>query len=282
MIRFFGSSKAVQKHDSSVSRDPETGILLGAEPRWLGPEHASKAILFVHGFLGTGNNFYDLPDHAADDGWRVRVMLLPGHGTSPFTLEKTTADELISAVIQELRELRSRYETVVICGHSMGGALATLAASQMPLDGLILIAPYFAITFKWYYLFPAESWGRALQPILRWIYNPPNQKPVKRREVSEQILAYTYIPVRALCTAASLSERVSDHELLDRINCPTLLLHAVGDQVTSPEAAARAFALMGNAQKRAVWVRNSDHILCWDYDREQVAQEVRGFLGGLK
>lgn len=273
-----GSEKDVRRYDNTAPRNPETGILLGAEPRDLGPENASNAILFVHGFSGTGNNYNDLPDRVAAKGWRTRVMLLPGHGTSPFTFETTTAEELLSAVIQELRTMRDRHEKLVLAGHSMGGALATLAASQMPLDGLILAAPYFNVTFKWYYILTAEQWAKMLGPLIRWIHAPAENQPVNRREVRTQILSYPWIPTKAFLTAMTLAEKARQLEILHRIYCPTILIHSIKDNVTSPETAAKAFAEIPSANKRAVWIENSDHIIFWDYDREQVAEETLTFL----
>src|SRR5690606_21253255 len=77
----------VDREDRRTPRDSETGIMLGAEPHDLGPEDATKAALFVHGIAGCGNNFREVPDRLAAEGWRVRVLLLPGHGTSPKDLE---------------------------------------------------------------------------------------------------------------------------------------------------------------------------------------------------
>ncbi|HDP34785.1 MAG TPA: alpha/beta fold hydrolase [Candidatus Hydrogenedentes bacterium] len=123
--------KRVTRYDDKTPRDPETGIMEGAAPRTLGPENTDKAILFVHGFSGTPNNFHDLPDQVAEAGWRVRVMLLPGHGTSPREFEKTSAEQLRQGVADELAPLRERYKTVVLVGHSMGGALATLTTAEV-------------------------------------------------------------------------------------------------------------------------------------------------------
>ncbi len=281
MIKFLGSADDVRRYDNAVARDPQTGIITGAEPRELGTPLSPKAMLFVHGFSGTGNNFHELPDRVAAQGWHVRVMLLPGHGRSPFLFEETSAEELLGAVLEELRALRARHETVVLCGHSMGGALATLAAAQVPLDGLVLAAPYYAVTFKWFYLLTAERWATLLSPIIRWIHNPPDRQPVKRREVSREILCYPWIPTRAFRTAMALAERARNPEVLRRVQCPTLLLHSTQDNVTDPGTAARAFAHVGSAEKTAVWLDNSDHIIFWDYDREQVARETTEFLKSL-
>ena len=93
--------------NNRAPRNPDTGILIGAEPRDLGPVDAPVAVLFVHGFVGAGNNFADLPDRVAAEGSRVRVMRLPGHGTSPHDLKRVTADELLMAVFGEIEALRA-------------------------------------------------------------------------------------------------------------------------------------------------------------------------------
>src|SRR5690606_7917458 len=80
----------VRRTDTRIPRDPATGIMLGAEERDLGPKDAPGVAILVHGFIGAGDNFDGLPEAIADAGWRVRVMRLPGHGTSPIDFEKTS------------------------------------------------------------------------------------------------------------------------------------------------------------------------------------------------
>ena len=43
-----GMGVAADKADDGAKRDPETGVLHGAEERWLGPENSPGAVLFVH------------------------------------------------------------------------------------------------------------------------------------------------------------------------------------------------------------------------------------------
>ena len=270
--------RLVKNYDAGLARDPETGIMRGAEPLSLGPASSRKAVLFVHGFSGSPRDFHDLPDRVAGAGWRVRAPLLPGHGTSCFDFEGITIEGLVEAVRNEVRALREHSETLVVLGHSMGGALATLVAAETPVDGLILAAPYYGITHKCYYLLPVERWAKLLSPLVRWVYSSPTRLPIKRAEARKDIVCYAWIPMRAALTVMRLAERARAPELLDAITVPVLLVHSRSDSVASPEAAAHAAHALSSEIKRTVWLDRSDHIIFWDYDREMVAREVLTFL----
>ena len=151
------SDRLVARYVAQAPRDPSTGILLGAEPRDIRPARPRGAVLLVHGFNGSPNNFNDLPDRLAAAGWRVRAMLLPGHGTTPYAFEQTTPDDLRAAVTATLRELRREHDAVALLGHSMGGALAVLAAAEEPPDALLLVAPFFRVTHRWFHPLPVEK-----------------------------------------------------------------------------------------------------------------------------
>ena len=264
-----------------AARDPETGVLVGAEARDLGPEDAACAALLVHGFLGAGNNFADLPEQLAAHGWRVRVMRLPGHGTTPRDLARTTAKELEHAVSAEARALREHHETVALIGHSMGGALCTLAAAEGEADAVVLAAPYFGVTHHWYYLLRPEQWVALTHHFVPWTYKGSAFVQVNRKEARKQILTYKWVPAQALVTLMAIGKKVRSPEVLASVQCPVLLIHSRADQAACPEAAARAFDAMPSARKRAVWLETSNHIIFWDLERQQVAEEILDFLGGL-
>jgi len=275
------TNRLVTLETQRAPRDPETGILVGAEPRDLGPADADLAVLLVHGFVGAGNNFNDLPDRLAAHGWRVRVMLLPGHGTSPRDLEQTTADELLDAVLTEFETLHARHTRVALIGHSMGGTLCTLAAAQTHVDGLVLAAPYFGVTYRWYYLLPAETWSTLTSPMVRWVRKSKWLVQVNRKEVKDQIVSYTWTPARGTQTLIEMGRRAGNPEILDDVTCPVLLVQSHGDLAASPKASAKAFEQIGATNKRAVWLDRSNHILFWDFDRDRVAEEIIAFLTSL-
>ncbi len=271
-------SARVREYDATAPRDPDTEILHGAEPRTLGPEDGRRAVLFVHGFSGSPNNFCDLPDQVARAGWHVQAMLLPGHGRYVREFEKTSAEELLAGVIEEVRKLRERFGTVVLVGHSLGGALCTLTAAQMQVDALVLASPFFAVRHRWFYLMRPERWAKVLQPAVRHIYAPPGQEPVRRREARKKIVSYRWIPTKSFLTAMEVSRRAGDAKTLRHVTCPVLLIHSTEDRITSPPASGRAVDAMPSRDKRFVWLEESDHIIFWDYDRARVAREVLDFL----
>lgn len=268
----------VDRYAEQAPREPETGILIGAEPRTLGPEDARHALLFVHGFIGGSSNFHDLPDQAAARGWRVRVMLLPGHGAHPRDLERVRLPEYLEAIDAEIAALRESHDHVVLCGHSLGAALSVLASETVPPDGLILASPYFRVDYRWYLVLPPEAWIRAAGPLIRWVPVRAKQPPVRDKTVRQHIFSYAWIPARAGRVAMEAAREARDPARLARLELPVLMLHGRHDTVTSYRAAQRAFAKIGTEDKRFVTLPNSDHVLFWDFDQAQTAEETLRFL----
>ncbi len=271
----------VNREDRHTARDPDTGVILGAESRDLGPEDAPQAALFVHGFAGSGNNFRQVPDMLAEDGWRVRVLLLPGHGTSPKDLETVSADELIDTVVNEAAALREKHGKVILIGHSMGGALSTIAATQVPVDGIVLGGAYFGVTDRWYYGLRPEKWTDIGSHIFRWVYKGDLFLQVNDRSVKDDIICYTWLPTKAGVMLNELGRRVNDPAVLDNVTCPVLMLHSHGDVAASPEAAEQAFNAMASTDKQLVWLPRSNHHIYWDYDHEQVENEIEKFAAAI-
>jgi carboxylesterase len=260
-------------------RDPETGILLGAVPLDLGPEDADVAVLLVHGFVGGVNNFGDLPDRLAAQGWRVRGMRLPGHGTWPEDLNRINPDDLTSAVAEEYNDLRRKYPRVVLVGHSMGGALAAVTAAQHESpDALVLAAPYFGVTYKPYYVLRPETWTRLTYWAFRWVYKGEVFMQVNRNESKPRIFSYTWLPSHALVTLIEVGEIAADPQMLAKIDCPVLLIHGRQDVAASGEAAARALEAVPATVKEVVWLEKSNHHIFWDYEREEAVVAVVAFI----
>lgn len=274
----FWADHAVSQTDKATPRDPKTGIILGAEPRWLGPEDSTRAVLMVHGFIGTPQNYNTLPDAIAAQGWRVHVMLLPGHGTSPRDFERTSADQLQDGVLDAARKLHAKYPTVVLVGHSMGGALVTLAASKEPVDGLILCAPFFGLTTERVLGMEVASWAKLLSPALRWLPGRKNGAPVNMPEHRDKVLSYRWVPTQAALAAFEVGRRANTPEVAQAITMPTLLIHSTLDKVTGFNSSEAALERFATKDKDTVTLTKSNHVIFWDYEAPETEAAVLKFL----
>ncbi len=271
-----------QQADASSPRNESTGIMEGAEPFTLGDEDADVAVLFVHGFVGATDNFADVPQRVADLGVYVDVMLLPGHGTRARDLRSVPGDELLDAVLAKVRTLKAAHKRVILVSHSMGGALSTLAASEEPVDGLVLGAPYFGVTHKWYYGLRPETWSKVTAPVIPWIFKGQIFLQVNDKSSRKHITSYRWIPSKAVVTLGKLGKRVNESDVLGAVECPVLLFHSKGDIAASPDAAEHALALMASEDKELVWLPRSNHHIFWDYDRETVADDTVAFVKRIR
>lgn len=109
-------------------------------------------VLFIHGILGSRQNWAHLVDRI-DDTQRVVVPDLFGHGES----EKPMGDYSLSSHAATLRDLLDRLEveTVTLVGHSLGGGIAMQFFYLFPerVERLVLVA--------------SGGLGREVSPLLR-------------------------------------------------------------------------------------------------------------------
>jgi len=268
----------VERADERPARNSE-GILAGAEERDLGPEDSRRAVLLVHGHMGGGSIFGALPERLAEAGWRVRVMRLPGHGTSPLDYAETTAGEMRRAVEEELDALSAEHQHVAVVGHSMGGALSALAAAEDKADALVLAAPYFRVTYHWYYGLRPETWSRILAPVVPWLYKGDRFVQVNRPEAKNDILSYRWVATDSVIEASKLAKAARQPETLERIDCPVLWIHGPGDEAASFSAAEKAFEKMPAEEKERLVLEKSNHHIFHDYEREEAIGRIVEFLG---
>lgn len=134
---------------------PEITVFNGEEHKPFTLHGGKSAALLVHGFPGSPDEMRPLATSLHDAGWTVRAMLLPGFGAQINTLNQRTYQEWSGAVKSELEALKREYSPVLLIGNSMGGALSIAAAAQLPIDRLILLAPFYKLRHILWTMLPA-------------------------------------------------------------------------------------------------------------------------------
>src|SRR6266852_2629534 len=100
------------------------------------------SVLLFHGISANKKIMSYLARGFAEQGLRVYVPDLPGHGRTPGPFSPARAEQCGETLLRELlaRGLINADRTI-LAGHSMGGAIAERIASRVPVAGLIAISP---------------------------------------------------------------------------------------------------------------------------------------------
>src|SRR5216684_8155901 len=100
------------------------------------------SVLLFHGISANKKIMSCMARGFAEQGLRVYVPDLPGHGRTPGPFSPARAEQCGEALIRELlsRGVIDAHRTI-LAGHSMGGAIAERIASRVPVAGLIAISP---------------------------------------------------------------------------------------------------------------------------------------------
>ena len=147
-------------------------------------------VLLLHGMSDSPYSLHSIGEHLNRRGWQVLGLRLPGHGTAPAGLTRSTWQDSAAATrigVRHLREQIGPDAPLFIVGYSNGAALAVeyvlaeLAGEDIPrVNGLVLLSPAIGVS-------PAASlavWQSRLARIpglekLAWNSLSPEYDPYK-------------------------------------------------------------------------------------------------------
>ncbi|MCX5828525.1 MAG: alpha/beta hydrolase [Deltaproteobacteria bacterium] len=108
-----------------------------------------KGILLIHGLSDSPYLLQPLARHLQKQGFFVRTILLPGHGTVPGDLLNIRYQEWIRAAQYGIRGMKGEVTDLFLGGFSTGAALSVLESMKdKEIKGLILISPALAVKDK--------------------------------------------------------------------------------------------------------------------------------------
>lgn len=252
-------------HDDMAMQTPV--LIPGAEP--LSIDGGRIGVLLSHGFTGSPVSMRPWGQHLAEQGFTVRVPLLPGHGTRWQDLNRTRWPDWYAALDRSLDELIERCDRVVVCGLSMGGALALrLAALRSDdVDAVVVVNPAVNLDRKDLAL---VKYVRHVLPALQGIAGD-----IKKPGVEEA--GYDKTPLHALHSQMELWADVRSN--LGRITQPLLFFRSPEDHVVDDSSTSIITEGVSSPVADVRQLFNSYHVATVDFDAPRIFAESDAFIG---
>ncbi len=245
-------------------------VIEGAEPISL--DHGPRGVLLLHGFGDTPQSVRALAGALHAMGWTVRAPLLHGHGASLQVFTAARAKHWLTESRHALDELRRHSTRVAVVGQSMGGALATILASERDVDAIILLAPFLRLTRR---MARIAAFHRLVSPFVPYLRSR-SESSILDPQARSRALGRGVTTPRLLHELSLIVQEA--WEAAPTVRAPTLVIHSRQDPRIAVDDAEAAFARLGSAEKVLAWVERSGHVLSVDFDRDWVAEQVLGWL----
>lgn len=235
----------------------------------------TPAVLLLHGFGGSPWDMQPLFVELQSRGIACRVPCLPGHGESVRSMAMVTEKDWQETSRRVYREMKGRYGTVYVGGFSMGGALALLLAAEENVERIVLLAPYFQVSSRWNIMGSPESWAARLARFLPFIRKLKTGQ-IYDPEGLTRYRAYQHVALSSVAPLDRMGRKAQ--EAASRVSSAVLWFHSGVDLVADPELSRRIFDKLPNPQKTFVSLSRSNHVLTYDFEREQVIRSAADFL----
>lgn len=254
-----------------------------------GGEHA---VLLIHGLQSSPAELLPLAKRLQQAGYTVHLPHIAGygfiHGDTPRSV--THWQDWHAKALEEFRMLKKQHKTVAVGGLCIGGTLSLSIAAELgdEVAALTLLSTtlwYDGWAMPWYrplrylgYLWPIRNWYTYKESEPFGLKNEQLRKWVAREMAHKDasMVGASRLNLPAIQEAERMISSVK--RSLPRITVPTIIIHAVEDEVASPRSARYIAENIGAKMVESVMLHNSYHMITVDNDREQVATDTLRFF----
>lgn len=241
-----------------------------AEPFFL-KGSSDAAILLLHGFTASPSEVYPLAEIIhTESSCTVSGILLPGHGSSPKLLNRSSWMDWYKAVEIELNYLLANYERVYVGGLSMGGLLAIYAGlKHEAVQGVIAInAP----------IYMKHSLLMGCAPLIKYFkpYFPKTMDNAMKELEKQGRFAYRVMPIQAFQSLLKLRREVM--RKVQKLNKPVLVIQSLQDESVQARSGRFLLQKTGACKSNLLELKNSGHIASMGPEKTSIAQEIIGFI----
>ncbi|WP_198435956.1 carboxylesterase [Moritella sp. F3] len=209
-------------------------------PYEIKPENPNgQGVLLVHGLGDSPFSFIDIAEHLAQQGYLVRTVLLPGHGSKVGDLILPTLADWQGVVAHHTQLLKQDVDQVWLGGFSTGANLVTSQAiNDDEITGLLLFAP----------AFKSGTFVAALAPAVSHFMTWADRDP------EDNYTRYNSLPMNAAAVYYQTSEIVRDALEKAGYDKPVFMMMSEGEHVIDTDYAQSMFSqMMTNTSNKLVW-----------------------------
>lgn len=234
-----------------------------------------KGVLLIHGFTGTPGELMLLGERLNKEGYTVKGILLPGHGTTPEDLETKTVEDWYEATKKEYLELKKVCTEVSVIGLSMGGLLTMKIAAEFNIhSAIIMSAPIFLYDPR------VKLLTKRVYSIVKYFYRYARKFKRDYSDVGEKYKqCYKVMPLRGVVELLKLI-KICKKNVIPKITVPCLIIQSKNEHTVKAESAKYIYDNVKSKIKKLVWLENSGHIVTIGKEREKVFDAVINFLKG--
>ena len=225
------------------------------------------AILIIHGFLGNIDDNIFLEETLKKAKYDTYSFNLPGH-EEYIKIKNITRNDWIDFSYNEIQKLiNDKYENIILIGHSLGGVIASIIASNSEyekyISKVVLIAPAINYYGKSYV---KRLYLRRLVRNISFIFdkNKPNPENLKKRSL------------KAYFEFLKISKEYKDTIL--KITQPLLFIQGNQDKMMPIEYNKELFEKIESENKSFIEIKNGSHWLFLSDKKEETSEKILSFI----
>lgn len=202
-----------------------------------------KGILLIHGLLDSPFTVQDIGRHFLNQGFLVRAILLPGHGTIPGDLLTVSHQDWLREVAYGIDSFSQDIETLYVLGISAGAAMAIYHAIGNPkIKGLFLLAPAIKLQSRFAFAGALLKHLGKLHPAAGW------HKLMADSDYSK----YESYPYHLVAEAYRLTREINRKTKETPLTIPLFMVTSTDDETISSDAAHVFFSRYTHPQSRLI------------------------------
>ena len=226
----------------------------GAEPLFINGN--KRGCLLLHG--AGGGTAWDLKEFATilheKTEMTIWVPALKGFGTTPEDLYEVTFDDWMYNGTEGIDRLLEVCDQIYIVGHSMGGLLALLLASErVDIDAIVTWAAPYNVQIRLLSILPVIS----KIPLIRRVIPEKYPTPVPSWLREQGWVGYEWIPTSLGLVSIEGIKRL--RKCLGDVKCPVLLIQGSHDQSISKDSARKIYNKLSSEDKEIHIIEGADH-----------------------